>query len=231
MNEIHALSGAYAVDALDDLERARFERHLSGCAECRAEVASLREAAALLSETTASAPPADLRDRVLAGIATVRPLPPVQPVPVRTRHWTTRLVAAAAVVLVVGLGTVAVHPWSHDTAPVADRVLAAQDAVRTEKVLPGGGTATVVSSRQLGRAVLLTRDLADPPSGRTYELWLQDPDGRMQPAGLVDQGGTRTVVLHGDAGTATAAGITIEPAGGSAQPTTEPIALFSLGAT
>ena len=32
MSEIHALSGAYAVDALDDIERAQFERHLATCA-------------------------------------------------------------------------------------------------------------------------------------------------------------------------------------------------------
>ncbi len=38
MSDIHALSGAYAVDALDDIERAQFERHLAECAECRAEV-------------------------------------------------------------------------------------------------------------------------------------------------------------------------------------------------
>ena len=76
MTEIHALSGAYAVDALDDIERAQFERHLAECAECRAEVASLRSTAALLAETTATAPPEGLRDRVLADIATVRPLPP-----------------------------------------------------------------------------------------------------------------------------------------------------------
>ena len=54
MTEIHALSGAYAVDALDDLERAAFERHLAECAECQAEVASLREAAAMIAETMAA---------------------------------------------------------------------------------------------------------------------------------------------------------------------------------
>src|SRR5918997_984458 len=51
MSDIHALSGAYAVDALDDVERAGFERHLTGCAACRAEVPSLREAAAALTVT------------------------------------------------------------------------------------------------------------------------------------------------------------------------------------
>ena len=42
MSDIHALSGAYAVDALDDIERAQFERHLAECPACRSEVDSLR---------------------------------------------------------------------------------------------------------------------------------------------------------------------------------------------
>ena len=57
MSDIHALSGAYAIDALDDIERAQFERHLAECAECRAEVGSLREAGGLLAEAVATAPP------------------------------------------------------------------------------------------------------------------------------------------------------------------------------
>ena len=57
MSDIHALSGAYAISALDDIERAQFERHLAKCAECRAEVESLREASAMLAETTAVEPP------------------------------------------------------------------------------------------------------------------------------------------------------------------------------
>ena len=56
MSDIHALSGAYAVDALDDIERAQFERHLAECAECRAEVDSLREAGGLLAEAVAADP-------------------------------------------------------------------------------------------------------------------------------------------------------------------------------
>ena len=38
MSDIHALSGAYAVDALDDLERAQFERHLRDCESCSREL-------------------------------------------------------------------------------------------------------------------------------------------------------------------------------------------------
>ena len=76
MSDIHALVGAYAVDALDDVERAAFERHLAECAACRAEVDGLREAAAMIGGAAAAQPPAGLRERVLADIATVRPLPP-----------------------------------------------------------------------------------------------------------------------------------------------------------
>ena len=84
MSDIHALSGAYAIDALDDIERAQFERHLAECAECRAEVESLREAGGMLAEAVSATPPPGLRDRVLADIATVRPLPPVAPSPHRS---------------------------------------------------------------------------------------------------------------------------------------------------
>ena len=76
MSDIHKLSGAYALDALDDLERARFEDHLATCDDCAAEVAELQETAALLAETTAAPAPASLREGVLAGISQVRPLPP-----------------------------------------------------------------------------------------------------------------------------------------------------------
>jgi anti-sigma factor RsiW len=76
MSDMHPLSGAYAVDALDDIERARFERHLAECPDCTAEVASLREAAAMLAHSVDTEPSADLRAKVLAEISTVRPLPP-----------------------------------------------------------------------------------------------------------------------------------------------------------
>ncbi|NHC21941.1 anti-sigma factor [Nocardioides sp. IC4_145] len=154
-DDIHALSGAYAVDALDDIERAQFERHLAGCETCREEVASLQEASALLAETTMTPPGADLRDRVLAQIATVRPLPPVVPVGTDapdgpgtkaaprsapdagtstgstsapgTRRLRTLLVAAAAVVAVgVGGTVVAQQPWADDDTSQAPRLSAVE---------------------------------------------------------------------------------------------------------
>ena len=76
-DDIHSLVGAYAVDAVDDAERARFEEHLATCAECRDEVESLRGAAAHLAASTDTAPPASLKASLLRDIRSVRPLPPV----------------------------------------------------------------------------------------------------------------------------------------------------------
>lgn len=232
--EIHALSGAYAVDALDDLERAQFERHLAGCAECRAEVDSLREAAALLPETTAAAPSDALRERVLAGIATVRPLPPLTvepPARRRPRFRPAALVAAAAAVVAVGAGAVIWQPWDDETSQApqlsaADRVRQAEDAERYVQEFPDGSTAVLTRSKSLNEAVIETSDMAPPPEGKVYELWLDHEGVGMVPAGLMPNEADAVVVLEGDPATAQGAGITIEPAGGSPEPTGETVALI-----
>jgi len=227
MSEIHALSGAYAIDALDEHERAQFERHLAECADCRAEVDSLRGAAASLAEAVAVTPPPQLRADVLSAITKVRPLPPLpsqQPEYGRGRRFRGFLVAAAAVA-VVGTGLAVTQPWTDDLSPV-DQVIAAADSDRASARIDGG-KATVYRSESLGKAALVTDDLPAVSSGKVYELWLQ-VDGAMVPAGLLDASGDQEFLLTGDASKATAAGITVEPAGGSKQPTTTPIALFDL---
>ena len=239
MSDIHALSGAYAIDALDDLERAEFERHLAECAECRAEVDSLREAAAVLGESAATPPPDELRARVLAGIATVRPLPPVvDPAATRPAESTSRwrrwrpaaLVAAAAVIAAVGAGVVVTEPWDDPTSQpqlsAVDRVLAADDAEAYTRTFADGSSATLTRSKSLNRAVLTTQDMAPPPPGKVYELWLDHEGIGMVPAGLMPPQADATILLEGDPGTARGAGITIEPAGGSKKPTGETVALI-----
>lgn len=236
MSDIHALSGAYAVDAVDDLERARFERHLAGCESCREEVDSLRGATALIAETTAVPPPAGLRDRVLAEIATVRPLPPQVDSPTASsasvrRRRLAPLLAAAAAVVAVGAGASVWAPWE-DTGsqqvqvlgPI-DRVLQAEDAERYTKAFPDGSTATLVRSRELNQAVVVTDDMKPAPAGKTYQLWLQHEDDGMVPAGLML--GKDTLLLTGDPANAIGAGITVEPDTGSRVPTTDPVALFT----
>jgi anti-sigma-K factor RskA len=236
LSDIHALSGAYAVDALDEVERAAFEQHLMQCASCRAEVASFRETTALVAETESVDPPDSLRQGVLAGISQIRPLPPETPetpemsepgddLAVRRRRLPTLLVAAAAVVL-IAFGAVLWHPWQDDRASVADQVLRASDAVRITEPVPGGGELTLVRSVSLDKAVLVGRDVPAAPSGKTYQMWLQQPGEAMVSAGLMPDADEPTV-LDGDAATAAAAAVSVEPAKGSQQPTTDPIALFA----
>lgn len=246
---VHALSGAYAVDALEDDERAAFERHLERCEDCRHEIASLREAAALMSLDAQVAPPPGLRDRLLADIAQVRPLPPVTerpespapgsaPVaagatvlPFRRRiGQRARVAVAAAAVVVVGVGLGVAQPWAPDDDPpvAAERVLASSDAQAVTQRFPDGSSATVTRSPSQGLAVIQTSDMADPPAQRVFELWLLDAEGAAVPAGVMTSGGDRTLVLDGDAADAAAVAITEEPQGGSQQPTSDPIAMFDL---
>lgn len=243
MSDLHKLTGAYAVDALDDLERARFERHLAECEDCRAEVAELRETAALLAETSATEPPASLRESVLAGISQVRPLPPevktsadlVAPDAPRStaggRRWMPFLVAAALAV-VLGVGAAVVQPWRSDETPrrltAAEQVLQAPDAQEVFLDLGEAGRATVTRSKAEDKAVITTEDMVAAPEGKDYELWFMSPDEEFTSAGLMPDLADQTVVLDGSAADAAAVGITVEPDGGSEQPTTKPIALFDL---
>lgn len=238
MSDIHALVGAYAVDALDDVERASFEEHLADCQACQAEVAGLREAASLMGATAAVSPPPSLRDRVLADISTVRPLPP--PTGRGAAHARRRrfrpglLAAAAAVVIGLGVGAAVVQPWADPSddssqAPrlsAADRVRAADDAETFTQTLDGGAEATVIRSQSLNQAVLVTDDMPAPPTGKVYELWLEHEGVGMVAAGLMD-GAEHEVVLEGDPATAVGFGITVEPEGGSEEPTLPAVTTIS----
>ena len=73
----HTLAGAYALDALTEPDRVRFERHLAGCEACRQEAGSLREAAGQLAAVSAVPPPPRVREQVLAEAARTRQQPPL----------------------------------------------------------------------------------------------------------------------------------------------------------
>ena len=294
--DVHSLVGAYAVDAIDEQERAAFERHLAECPECRAEVASLTEAGAQLTLVSETAPPPAMRAAVLAGIRTVRPLPPLEhpsatdhpatggtldPAPVlpaaripvvtedetqpttrptteTTTQPTTRpttatpgaglpadvvplrrrrrpvaewLVGAAAAVALIA-GGIAWSPWDNGPAkaPVSasEQVLEAPDAQRVVKNI-GDAKVTIVRSASLHKAVVVADNMAAAPTGKDYQFWFDQPGKGMVNAGVMPHGSasTLTVMLEGDATTASAAGVTLEPAGGSTEPTSAPLALFS----
>lgn len=225
--DIHALSGAYALDALDDQERADFERHLADCAGCRAEVAGFWETAAALAALAETTPPARLRDRVLADAAVVRPLPPATDRARRRRRWSA-LVAAAATVAAAAGGIVWQSSDRPDEPTAVERVVEAPDAERASQTLPGGGSLTVYRSLRLGKAAVEVEGLPALESGQVYQMWLQDAAGSMVPAGTVPPGvSSAAMVLEGEVESAVGAGVTIEPVGGSTEPTSEPVAVVT----
>lgn len=232
MSTAHTLSGAYALDAVTDEERAQFEHHMAGCESCREEVASLREAAAELSSLTVQDPSPALRESVLGAIGGVRQLPPVvqAETPVRSHRPRRFLMAAAAAVLVAGVGVGVAQPWTDDpgqvqTTVTAEQVLQADDAERVTQTFEGGAKATVIRSESVGRAVLVTHDMPAAPDGHSYVVWLQQGKDMVH-AGVMPEGPDNTVLLEGDAATASAAGVTVETDPEAAAPTADPIALF-----
>lgn len=229
--DLHSLSGAYVLDALSDQERADFEVHLRRCPACRDEVDSLREVTPLLAETVSTPPPPALREAVLAAAATTRQEAPVveagdvRPLRQRVRrHW---VALAAAAALVVG-GGITWQVVDQVTTSVTDEVMAAPDARSWETTTAEGGTVRVVRSERMGKAVLQLEGLAAPASGHAYQAWLQDASGAMSPAGVMSSTDGE-MVLEGDVDAALGVGLSVEPAAGSEQPTTDPVALIELG--
>ena len=108
------------------------------------------------------------------------------------------------------------------------QILAAPDARLQEATRPEGGTLVIAHSRQHSRAGVMTLGMPAPGAGKVYELWLIDAAGNARPAGLVVGDGTTWNELKGGVGGASYLGVTIEPVGGSLQPTTEPVMLETI---
>ncbi|HEY0577668.1 MAG TPA: anti-sigma factor [Pseudonocardia sp.] len=253
--DIHTLTGAYALDALDEFERRQFEAHLARCPDCAREVDELRATAARLAMAVAEQPPDSLRHRVLAQVATTRQEPPAgRPVNTEPRGragdrrsgWAMRLTAAAAAIATaaaVVLGVVTARTAAQRDFAQAElaqlraeyqpltQLAAAPDARGGTGAGVGGGTVFVLASRELNKAVMVASDLPTPPDGRIYQAWLIG-QGQPRSVGLMQPGVSATAPPLEFGGLAGAAkvGLTIEPAGGSPAPTTTPVVLFDLPA-
>jgi anti-sigma-K factor RskA len=220
--EIHELGAAYALDALDPAERAAYEAHFADCAICRTEVDEHRETAATLGALTAAAPPADLKARVLEQVATTRQLPPrVTPVSRiaehRDRRWLPALMAAAAVLLIAVSAALVIDIR---TESFNEQVAALMNDPATRVAELNGPTGSVKLVWDDAQVAVIGDELPPPEPGMTYELWLIDAAGA-HPTGLLDPADDGTVRRMIDSpGEPAAWGITIEPAAGSAAPTT-----------
>jgi anti-sigma-K factor RskA len=201
-------------------------------------VEELRTTGARLAVAEAVEPPADLRSRVLAEVTRTRQLPPrvrAVSVPGRAPTWQVRVAlfgAAAAAVTAVVFG---VHTAAGDRQLDAaqqeqaslNSVLTAPDA----STLKGSGLAgaTLVVSRAQGKAVLLASGFPALDAAHAYQVWFTGADGTRS-AGLMrpeSPDRLRPMLAAIPAGT-DHIGITVEPAGGSAAPSTAPVSTISL---
>jgi len=144
----------------------------------------------------------------------------------RTRRILTGLVAAA-LVLVVGLGGwVSVLRGNQQNQQVAtqqvNELLTAPDATVYATTMNGAPVSFVVSMER-DQALFLGDDVPAPGDGKTYQLWMIG--SQITPNALVDRGGDITQwMADGPLEDAQQLAVTLEPAGGSPQPTTDPIA-------
>lgn len=235
--DIHALVGPYALDAVDDLERVAFERHIADCEACRIEVGELRETATRLADSTWSVPPPRLRSDVMAAIGRTRQLPPLESArtvaPRATASRGRRFAVAAVAAGVLAAGASA-GVWAVQEQRVRDEravvaaaqlreaqtksILSATDLVVRTAPIIGGGRVTVASSASQGASVVTMRADTAPARDRAFQMWTIRGTGPAVNAGVLLPGqGSAVEIVRGVPGNDVFA-ISLEPAGGSPSP-------------
>lgn len=227
--DLHTLAGAYVLDALSDDEAEQFRRHLEECTACAVEVRELQQAAATMGASEALPPPTYLKARVLSAVDRTPQLPPrpaggnvIQVAPNRWRRGL--LLMAAAVVIVAGVFGVTSIAGDSPQEPSllaagVVRVFQADDAHEATMPTSNGGKISVATSPALGEMAVDTEKLPRLDSGHVYQLWAIH-DGQASSVGVLEPAkGAAMDMPSAD----TEVAITIEPEGGSARPTTDPI--------
>ena len=241
-DNVHALTGVYALDAIDGPERERFEHHLSRCSACDNEVRGLQETATRFALAVSAQPPDRLKERVMTAAARTRQIPPVPHLHARPPEpgtaWVRRLampLAAACLVIAVVLGVLLGMARSQlDTARTQQRQVAAvlnAPGARLVSVRTSvGGLATVVVASKLHELIFTSNGMPGLPSSKVYQLWVMGANGSATSAGLLARAadGSTSPVLADGLVRGDRVGVTVEPAGGTSKPTTTPIVVISL---
>jgi anti-sigma-K factor RskA len=247
------LSGAYALNALSDAERAAHEAALQASDEARNEATELQDTAVLLGLAVEPVTPsADLRARLLAQIAVTPQLPATEvapqlpaierdatpgPAELKARlRWsrpaTAIVSAAAAIALIVGgvaVGTSSLRTEPSYQASQLAAITAAPDLQERETTLESGEQVTVRWSPTLASSVIIVDGMDSAPADSVYQLWYIGESGARAAGFLpVSDGVESWQVLDGDMHAGDLVGVTLEPAGGSSKPTTDPIMVIDL---
>jgi anti-sigma-K factor RskA len=232
------LLGAYAVDALTDDEASSFRAHIAGCADHAVKAQELRAAALLFAETSEQVtPPPALRARLLDAVANEpqdAPAAPVTSIADATRRREAKLarsgwftpnawtaIAAALALLAVGFGA-----WALSNEGTNNATEFASSATGFADLNDNSGerVGTVVYFEDERQAAVFFDDLPEAGDGMTYQMWAIE-DGTPVSLAVMDEGTTGEVVsvVPVDAGSTDALAVTVEPAGGSDQPTSDPV--------
>lgn len=248
--ELHTLVGAYALNALSAEEQARFEQHLATCAACHSELSELQATAARLADATWAAPPAGIKARLMDAVRRTAQDRPLRASPTHSGpgRWLPSLLAAAAVLAVVAsLGAFFVErdrlgDAQQQQRAAAERlsvleqqedavasVLSAPDVRIRSATLDNGGSVRVIVAPSLNSALIAMDDLPILGDRYSYQIWRVgrgDPvSGVVMPADAQHRSGTQ---LLDHLGKTEAIAVTVEPQGGSSQPTSDPIASIAL---
>jgi anti-sigma-K factor RskA len=209
-------AGSYVLGALPEAEQALYEAHLADCPVCRAETDELAVAArALPVSAPAMKPPPALKARIMAEIEREAALlasagePRVAAKP--RRRWRFALplpaVALACAALLLGiLGGAALFGGGSDG--------------RTIDFQGKGGVAELELTDE--GATIVASNMAAPPAGKTYMVWLQRPGKAPEPTSALftpRRDGSATASVTGDMDGVEAVLINQEPLGGSTTPT------------
>jgi anti-sigma-K factor RskA len=232
IGDIHALAGAYALDALNDIERASFDRHAAECEVCAVEAAELQETVGRMAEVSWSVPPPRMRRAVLAEVSRTRQVggrrrDVERPAPAAPAQWRRRAgLAVAAAVLVAGGGAATWAVLRQEQRNQRAQLVAEQARAREisgvvsapDAQTHRAGQVTVVFSPARDTAVAILDNLPDPGRTQAYQLWAIRGT-QATSVGLLDPGQHAGTVLVRDLTGADFFGVSREPAGGSPRPT------------
>ena len=248
---VQELLPAYSLDALEDEELLQVESHLEQCPECAAALVSYQDVTARLASLVQPASPPGFLKRLLMGAASAFEADqPPRRLGATFSHATLWRVGAVAALLLVAvlsgmvwtalrLNSLEGQNQRMEKALVQQRALAYLVAYpdtttflleSDEEEAPSWGMLIGNPEREWG--MLVAMSMPDLQPGQVYQLWLVSGDQRFDAGTFVvdDTGyGQLSVRLEEALLAFDALGVTVEPEGGSGEPSGEPVLLGSLG--
>ncbi|MBF6177813.1 anti-sigma factor [Nocardia otitidiscaviarum] len=226
------LAYPYALDALTEGERGAVEHALDTADPAVAEgfrdmVRDIRETVAAMTVVDAIPAPAHLEGALQRALDTGAPrLTMLRRARRRSLWWVAAAVMLVAISITAGAALLRAPAPDHGI--TAQQIRTQADARITTLPVTGGGTATVSASAELDAAAVSFAAVAAAPTGHTYQLWLLPADGRPRSAAVLDALPAEADPVVVPLDSAEGLALSVEPAGGSPQPSTEPVVAVPL---